>query len=139
VESGPFAEVRRVAAKIDGNVPDMAGDDADQFPLRPAKLVMKAAENTLRGKGLIILDELDRKTSIGKVLLIEDFREPAAIVAKAPGLHQLDVEQRGIDDLHLSSLAGYLAKSNAVREVSGMKRTKNESHAEFYTLGALSE
>jgi hypothetical protein len=85
----------------------MAGDDADQFPLRPAKLVMKAAENTLRGKGLIILDELDRKTSIGKVLLIEDFREPAAIVAKAPGLHQLDVEQRGIDDLHLSSLAGY--------------------------------
>ena len=62
VEASPFAEVRRVAAEIDGDVPDMSGEDADKFPLGLAELVMQAAEHALNGKRLVILDELFRET-----------------------------------------------------------------------------
>jgi hypothetical protein len=40
MEPGPFAEVGRVAAQIDGDVPDMAGEDADEFALRLAELIV---------------------------------------------------------------------------------------------------
>ncbi len=66
VEARPFAEVWRVAAKIDGDVPNMTGKDADEFALRLAELVMQAAEHALDGKGLVVLDELFRKTGGGK-------------------------------------------------------------------------
>jgi predicted lipoprotein len=61
VEARPFAEVRGVAAEIDGDVPDMAGEDADEFALRLAKLVVQAAEHTLDREGLVILDEMGRE------------------------------------------------------------------------------
>jgi hypothetical protein len=66
MEAGPFTEVRRVAAKVYGNVPDMPGEDADQFALRLAKLVMQTAEHALDGKRLVVLDELFRKAGRGK-------------------------------------------------------------------------
>ncbi len=66
MEARPFAEVGRVAAKIDGDVPNMTGEDADEFALRLAELVMQAAEHALDGKGLVVLDELFRKTGGGK-------------------------------------------------------------------------
>jgi hypothetical protein len=62
VEAGPFAEVGRVAAKIDGDVPDMTGEDADEFALRLAELVMQAAEHAFDGKRLVVLNELFRET-----------------------------------------------------------------------------
>lgn len=40
VESGPFSEVRGVTAKIDGYVPDVSGEDADEFALRLIELVV---------------------------------------------------------------------------------------------------
>jgi len=61
VEAGPFAEVGR-AAKIDGDVPDMTGEDADEFALRLAELVMQAAEHAFDGKRLVVLNELFRET-----------------------------------------------------------------------------
>jgi hypothetical protein len=66
VEACPFAEVGRVAAEIDGDVPDMPGEDADKFALGLAELVMQAANHTLDGKRLVVLDELFRETSGGK-------------------------------------------------------------------------
>ena len=66
VEARPFAEVGRVAAKIDGDVPYVTGEDTDEFALRLAELVMQAAEHALDGKGLVVLDELFRKTGGGK-------------------------------------------------------------------------
>ena len=66
VETGPFAEIGRVAAEIDSNVPDMPGEDADKFALGLAELVMQAAEHAFDGKGLVVLDELFRKTGGGK-------------------------------------------------------------------------
>jgi hypothetical protein len=66
VEAGPFAEVGRVGAEIDRDVPDMPGEDADKFALGPAELIMQAAEHALDGKGLVVLDELLRETGGGK-------------------------------------------------------------------------
>ena len=66
VEPRPFAEVGRVAAKIDGDIPDMAGKDADEFALRLAELVMQASEHAPDGKRLVVLDEPFRKTGGGK-------------------------------------------------------------------------
>ena len=62
VETGPFAEVGRAAAEIDGDIPDMTGEDPDQFALRLAELVVQATEHAFYGKGLIILNESRRKT-----------------------------------------------------------------------------
>ena len=106
VEPGPFAEVRGVAAQIDRHVPDMAGEDPDEFALGLTNLVMEATENPPCGKRLIILNEFRGKPGGGKVILIEYFGKPAATIAKTLRLHQFDVKQRGIEDVHLSSLSG---------------------------------
>jgi hypothetical protein len=45
VKSGPLSEVRGVAAQIDGDIPDMAGEYADELALRPGVLVMQPAED----------------------------------------------------------------------------------------------
>lgn len=66
VEARPFAEVGRVAAKIDGDVPYVTGEDTDEFALGLTELIMQAAEHALDGKGLVVLDELFRKTGGGK-------------------------------------------------------------------------
>jgi len=66
VEAGPFAEIGRVATKIDGDVPDMPGENADKFALGLAELVMQTAEHAFDGKGLVVLDELFRQTGGGK-------------------------------------------------------------------------
>jgi len=106
VESGPFAEVRGVAAQIDGDIPDMAGEDPDEFSLGLTKLVMQSTENPPCGKRLIILYEFRGEPGGGKAISIEYFGKPAAIIAKTLRLHQFDVKQRGIEDVHLSSLSG---------------------------------
>ena len=66
VEARPFAEVGGVATEIDGDVPDMTREDANEFALRLAKLVVKTAENTLNREGLVILNELCRKAGSRK-------------------------------------------------------------------------
>ena len=50
VKAGPFAEVGRVAAEIDGNVPDMAGEDSYEFTLGFAELVVQAPKDALDGE-----------------------------------------------------------------------------------------
>jgi len=66
VEASPFAEVGRVATEIDGDVPDVAGEDADEFALWLAELVVEAPEYAFDGEGLVILHEFRRKTRGGK-------------------------------------------------------------------------
>jgi hypothetical protein len=66
VESGPFAEVGGVAAEIDGNVPDMAREDADEFTLGLAELIVQATEYAFDRKRLVILNELCGKRGGGK-------------------------------------------------------------------------
>lgn len=57
VESGPFSEGGRVAAKVDRDIPDVTGDNADELALGPAELVVQASEDSFSGGGLVVLDE----------------------------------------------------------------------------------
>ena len=57
VKAGPFAEAGRVRAEIDRDVPDVAGEDADEFSLGFDQLIVEAAQHTPDGEGLIVLDE----------------------------------------------------------------------------------
>ena len=66
MKAGPFAEVRGVAAEVDSDVPDMAGEDADELALGLAELVVKAAEDAFDGEGLIVLNELRGEAGCGK-------------------------------------------------------------------------
>jgi hypothetical protein len=66
VESRPPSEVWGVAAEIDGDVPDVTGEYADELALRSGELVMQPAEDTFNRKRLIVLDELSGKTGRGK-------------------------------------------------------------------------
>jgi hypothetical protein len=66
MESGPFAEVGGVAAEIDGDVPDAAGEDADEFALGLAELVVQATEYAFDGEGLVVLNELRGEAGSGK-------------------------------------------------------------------------
>jgi predicted lipoprotein len=45
VKAGPFAEVRRVAAEVDGDVPNVTAKHTDELALRFSELVVQAAEN----------------------------------------------------------------------------------------------
>jgi hypothetical protein len=58
MESGPFAEVGGIAAEIDSDVPDVAGENADKFALGLAELVVQATEYAFDGEGLVVLNEV---------------------------------------------------------------------------------
>ena len=105
VEGGVLAEVGRVAAEVDGDVPDVAGEDADELALGLAELVVEAAEDAARGEGLVVLDEVRGEPGGGEGEGVEDFGEPATIVAEAARIEQLDITQRGLNDLHPTTLA----------------------------------
>ena len=105
MKSSPLAEVRRVAPQIDRDVPDVAGEYADELSLRPAKLIVQATQNTARGERLIVLNKTGWETCRGEGLLTENFCKPTPAVAKNPGLEEFDVLQRSLNDLHKPSLA----------------------------------
>lgn len=115
VEAGPFTEVGGVAAEVDGHVPDMAGEDTDELSLGLTELIVKAAENTFGGKGLVILHEAGRKPALSEGILIEDLSEPPAIVAKTFRLYKFDIKQRGIQNEHPMSLSTHTAGGKYLR------------------------
>ena len=100
VEGGPAAEIGRITAEIYGDVPDMAGENADEFALRMPELVVKAAENTASGKRLVVLGEGRGKAERSKGVGVEDFSEPSARIAKASGFEDFYIAQGGITDGH---------------------------------------
>jgi hypothetical protein len=104
VKAGPLAEVRRISAEVDGDVPDAAGEDTHELPLRLTDLVMETAKDTLRGKRLVILRERVGQTGSAICGGIEDFCKPAALIAMAFGLNQLYVTQRRFSNLHPTSI-----------------------------------
>ena len=96
IEGGPAAEVGRVTTEIDGYIPDVAGEDANEFALRMTQLVVEPAENAACGKRLIVLSEDRRKTEGGEGVRIKKLSEPAALVAVAPGLQDFHIAQGGL-------------------------------------------
>jgi len=105
MKSRPLAEVRRVAPQIDRDVPDVAGEYADELSLRPAKLIVEATQNTACGERLVVLHKTGWETCSGEGLLTENFCKPAPAVAKNSRLEELDVLQRSLNNLHKASLA----------------------------------
>jgi hypothetical protein len=87
VESGPFAEVWGVGAEVHSDIPDVAGEDADELTLGFAELVMEAAEDSFGGEGLVILQELGRKIGCGEGGLVVNFCKPAATISEAVGFN----------------------------------------------------
>jgi hypothetical protein len=66
VEASPFTEVRGVATEVNGDVPYVSGEDADEFALWLAELVVEAPKHPFYGKRLVVLDELSGQAGIGK-------------------------------------------------------------------------
>ena len=89
VEAGPLAEVGGAAAEIDCDVPNVAGEDADELSLGPSELVVEPPEDSLGGEGLVVLNELGRQVVVGKGLLVENFCKPTATISKALGFNSL--------------------------------------------------
>ena len=83
MEAGPFAEVWRRAAEVDGDIPDMAGEDADELALGPAELIVKTAKDAPSGKRLVVLHEVVREPGSGEGGGVINFSEPPATVSKA--------------------------------------------------------
>ena len=100
IEGRPSAEFGRVAAQIDGDIPDMPRKHPNQLSLGPAELVVKTTENAPAGAGLIVLGEAGRQTGRGEPFGIEDLGKPSAIVAEALRAEALDIGQGCVEDLH---------------------------------------
>lgn len=96
VEAGPAAEVGGVAAEVDGDVPYMTGEDANQLSLRMSKLVVQATEDATSGRRLIVLREGVGKAKGDEGIGVENFGEPASGIAMPLWLQNLYVAQRCI-------------------------------------------
>jgi hypothetical protein len=94
MEAGPAPEVGRVTAEIDGNVPNVPGEDPNEFALRMTKLVVKAPKNAANGKRLIVLCEGVWKIERRKGIRVEDFGKPTAGVAMPFWLQNFYIAQR---------------------------------------------
>ena len=66
VKTGPLAEVRGIGPEVYRHVPDVAGEDAHEFTLGFAKLVMEASKDASVRERLIVLCKLTGKTGCGK-------------------------------------------------------------------------
>lgn len=100
MKAGPAAEVRRAGAEVEGNVPDVARQNADELALGFPELVVQAAEDTLAGERLIVLDELAGETPGREGGGVEHFGKPAPVILEAARLQQFDSRERGFKDLH---------------------------------------
>ena len=100
VEAFVLAEGRGVTAKIDGDVPDVSGEYADELSLRLLELVVKAAKDTARGFRLVVLDEAVGEAGGGERLFVEDFGKPTALIAEASGAAKKDLVQRCSRNAH---------------------------------------
>jgi len=89
IECGPASKVGRFAAEINGDVPNVAGKDTDEFSLGMTELVVEAAEHAACGKRLVVLSEGRGKTERSKGVRIKEFGEPTAVIAVASGLQNL--------------------------------------------------
>jgi len=66
---------------------------------------MKAAQDTLHRKGLVILYEGRWKLGFREGRGVENLSKPAPAVAKTPWLKEFHIVQRSLENLHPTSLA----------------------------------
>ena len=86
MEASPFAEVGRTGAEVNGDVPNVAGEDPDELSLRLAELVMESSQYAFGGERLVVLDKFGGQIMVGKGFMVINFCEPTATISKALGL-----------------------------------------------------
>ncbi len=102
MEAGPLAEGGGDAAQVEGDVPDVAGEDANELALGFFKLIVETAEDALAGERLVVLDEGGGEAGGSEGRCIEELGEPATLISEAARLKQLDIGERRIEDCHSS-------------------------------------
>lgn len=79
-------------------------------------MVVKAAQNALSRERLIILNELAGQACFGEGTGVEEFGEPAPIIAEPGEMHQFDVPQGSFEYLHKVSLASVVRAKEIVTQ-----------------------
>ena len=77
-----LAELRGLGAEVDGDIPDVAGEDAEELALGLAELVMEAAKDSLARERLVVLDEVVSDPGACEGDTAEDLGEPSTVVAE---------------------------------------------------------
>lgn len=81
----------RAASDINGYVPYSPFDDPYQFTLGVrGRLEVQPAQNALLGQGLVVLHKMAGQSLLFKAALIVCFEKIAPIIAKYPGLNDLE-------------------------------------------------
>ena len=93
-DANPSAERRRAAADVDGDVEDLALDDADQLALRPPDLQMQAAQRAADRPRMVVLHERAGDAVLAVRVGVIGLDEEAAVVVVDVGL---DDERRPAD------------------------------------------
>ena len=89
---------------------------------------MEPTKNPFSRERLVILNKIGRKPSHSKGFLIKYFCEPTATIPKAPGFKEFNVVQRGIYNLHPSSLASKANRGKTGTKGSREWQIKDEPH-----------
>ena len=100
METGPFSKFLGLTPKVYGNVPDMSGDHAHKFPLRFTELVVKSAKDAPARKGLILLNEVRRKSCGRIVARLKCLGEPTALISMLLELNELHITELRVDNFH---------------------------------------
>ena len=91
-----LAEGRRALADVDGDIPDGAADDADEFRLGvTACLPVETAQDAARGAAFVVLDEVGGDAGRGVADGVVGLDEIAARIAEDDGFDDLDVGNLG--------------------------------------------
>ena len=95
----PLAVGGRVAAQVDGDVPDPPPQAADQLRLPGLGLEVQAAEDPGAGARVVVLDELDVDPELGPGVRAERLDQEAALVAVHLRLEQDEAVEPGLEPL----------------------------------------
>ncbi|MCY1411654.1 hypothetical protein D9M71_270440 [compost metagenome] len=124
----PFAEVRRAATDVHGDVQHFTDGDADQFALGIFQLVMQAAQHTLLRTGVIVLNELSvHPGGLFEGPGVETLVEETTLVTKDLGFEDQNTGQVGGHYVHggLSSCMRLMAAILAQSAIRGECQNQN--------------
>ena len=93
-----------MAAQIDNHIEDLAGHDADEFPLRLADLIVEPSQDMTNRAGVVVLNERTvGARSPSKEILAVAFKKEATLVAVDHRLEDEHATETGLDDLHMDT------------------------------------
>lgn len=100
----PFAIGGAAGTKVNSNIKYFTLQDTDKLGLRKTLLKMEAAENTLAGTGLIVLNEGVVKTDGFKIRLLIGLHKVTAIVTVGFDIDDIDIFDCGFCESEIAGL-----------------------------------